>query len=185
MSSTCIASNHRIPRHSIPLWHSIEHLTSGAHIPSFSIHPDQRRRNEEVGREPFRSGLRPDTPADLELRRPRARRHGEVVRVAVGKARRRRHLPEDPHRHPREATREVPAEHGIVEERLLRRRRRRRGVEHLAGGAGVPEAEVAGDEEGRDVAVGGEPCYDGERVRPAVVGGGVVAGEVVAGDGGG
>jgi hypothetical protein len=68
----------------------------------------------------------------------------------------------------REAQREVSPEHGVVEERLGRRRgggRHDGEVERPARGIGVAEARVAGDEEGHEVAVGGEAGDSGERVR--------------------
>jgi hypothetical protein len=68
----------------------------------------------------------------------------------------------------REAQGEVSPERGIVEERLGRRRgggRRDGEVKRPTRGIGVAEARVAGDEEGREVAVGGEAGDSGERVR--------------------
>jgi hypothetical protein len=67
----------------------------------------------------------------------------------------------------REAQGEVSPEHGIVEERLGRRRGGCRDgeVEHPTRGIGVAEARVAGDEEGCEVAIGGEAGDSGERVR--------------------
>jgi hypothetical protein len=93
----------------------------------------------------------------------------------------------------REAQGEVSPEHGVVEERLGRRRgggRHDSEVKRPARGIRVAKARVAGDEEGREVAVGGEVGDSGEQVRVTRVAAGVawssgLAGAALAdGDGG-
>lgn len=102
--------------------------------------------------------------------------------MAVGRA---RHLSEDTDRQAGEAKSEVPADHGVVKEGLRRRRDGERccpgpgnSVERPARGIGGAEAEVAGYEEGDDVAVAGETRHYGEGVGAAhVAGGGDGSGE--------
>jgi len=155
------------------------------------VHPDERGGHQEVGRpEPARRGGSLDAAAEFEVRGARAGRGGEVVRVAVGRAggAGRQNGAEERGGLAREAQGEVAPEHGVVEEWLGRRRGGGGGggrgggggVEDPARGIGVAEAGVAGDEEGREVAVGGEAGDNGERVGAAGVGG--VRG---GGDGGG
>nr|CAB3490159.1 unnamed protein product [Digitaria exilis] len=179
-----VPADHGVPRHGVRARHSVEHLPRGAHVPGLGVHPDQRRGDEEVGREPCGRGGGPGAATELRVRGARAGRGGEVVRVAVGRAGAGgEHGAEEPRGLTREAQGEVSPEHGVVEERLGRRRGGggHGGVEGPARGIGVAEADVAGDEEGREVAVGGEAGDDGERVGAAGVGGGVGGG----GDGGG
>nr|CAB3491884.1 unnamed protein product [Digitaria exilis] len=178
-----VPADHGVPRHGVRARHSVEHLPRGVQVPGLGVHPDERRSDEEVGRDPGGRRGSPNAAAELRVRGARAGRGGEVVRVAVGRAgARREHGAEEPGGLAREAQGEVTPEHGVVKERLGRRRGDGHGgVEGPARGIGVAEAGVAGDEEGREVAVGGEAGDDGERVGAAGVRGSVGGG----GDGGG
>jgi hypothetical protein len=182
-----ISTDYHVPCHRVPPRHSVKQPACSADVTGLSMHPDQGRTDQEVRCQPSGRSICLDTPAELDLLRRGAahtRCDGQVVRVAVGHATR-RHVAEQRGGLALEAQGEVPSEHGVVEKRLGRSRGRRGGergrrdggVEHPARGIGVAEAGVAGDEEGREVAVPREAGDDGERVRATRVAAGVGGGD--------